>query len=222
VSPLARETGRTCLGCRRQRPRAELVRIVRGPDGAAVFDLEARLPGRGAWVCPAAACLDRLAAGALAHVLRAPVLLPEPAARRATLGAALERRVGNLLGMARRVRALVVGQTGVRAALRDGRAALLLLASDLPPDTLASWREQAGGVPVRAACGSDALGALAGREAFGCAALCSPGLAGAIAAALDQREAISHGSCDNVPSMKRAGRVERRGCAPGRGEATER
>ncbi|HEY5999274.1 MAG TPA: YlxR family protein, partial [bacterium] len=106
------DAGRTCLGCRRRRPRAEMIRIVRDPEGDACFDLEGRLPGRGAWVCPSPACVEALTAGALAHVLRAPVRLAPPQSRRRQLADVLGRRVGNLLTIARRMRGLATGPTG--------------------------------------------------------------------------------------------------------------
>ncbi len=55
---------RMCVACRRRRPKQELVRLVRTvqrPDGPAcdtIVDRRGRLPGRGAYVCPEAGCLD--------------------------------------------------------------------------------------------------------------------------------------------------------------------
>lgn len=48
---------RTCAGCRRVRPKADLVRIARLSDGAAAVDLAGRLPGRGAYVCRTTECV---------------------------------------------------------------------------------------------------------------------------------------------------------------------
>jgi uncharacterized protein len=42
---------RTCVACRTPRPQWELLRIVRGPDGAVRPDPEGELPGRGAYLC---------------------------------------------------------------------------------------------------------------------------------------------------------------------------
>ncbi|MGP8160443.1 MAG: YlxR family protein [Candidatus Dormibacteria bacterium] len=42
---------RTCVGCRRRRPRPELVRLVAGAAGAVILDTPARAPGRGAYLC---------------------------------------------------------------------------------------------------------------------------------------------------------------------------
>lgn len=41
---------RRCVGCRRVRPQAELVRLVQ-TDGVWRLDLKRREPGRGTWVC---------------------------------------------------------------------------------------------------------------------------------------------------------------------------
>jgi predicted RNA-binding protein YlxR (DUF448 family) len=50
---------RTCLGCGEKAPQRALMRL-RVEDGAVVVDRERR-GGRGAWVHPAAACLERAA-----------------------------------------------------------------------------------------------------------------------------------------------------------------
>ncbi|MFS8640208.1 MAG: YlxR family protein, partial [Symbiobacteriaceae bacterium] len=50
---------RTCIGCRAVRPKRELLRIVRTPEGEILFDPSGRRAGRGAYLCPSASCLDR-------------------------------------------------------------------------------------------------------------------------------------------------------------------
>ncbi len=47
---------RTCVGCRRRREKVELLRWVVDRDGIARPDPEARLPGRGAYVCRSPEC----------------------------------------------------------------------------------------------------------------------------------------------------------------------
>ncbi len=42
---------RTCAGCRRRRPKGELLRIALGGEGTVILDVPARAPGRGAYVC---------------------------------------------------------------------------------------------------------------------------------------------------------------------------
>ncbi|MDR1217380.1 MAG: YlxR family protein [Oscillospiraceae bacterium] len=50
---------RLCLGCREMRPKRELIRVVRSPEGAVGLDLNGKSPGRGAYLCRSAACLKR-------------------------------------------------------------------------------------------------------------------------------------------------------------------
>ena len=50
---------RQCLGCREHKPKKELIRVVRSPEGAISLDFKGKLPGRGAYVCPLAACLAK-------------------------------------------------------------------------------------------------------------------------------------------------------------------
>ena len=50
---------RQCLGCREHKPKKELIRVVRSPQGEVALDFKGKLPGRGAYVCPQAACLAK-------------------------------------------------------------------------------------------------------------------------------------------------------------------
>lgn len=50
---------RKCAGCGESKPKKELVRVVRAPDGTVSLDLVGKKPGRGAYVCPKAACLAK-------------------------------------------------------------------------------------------------------------------------------------------------------------------
>jgi len=50
---------RQCLGCREHKPKKELIRVVRSPEGEVSLDFKGKLPGRGAYVCPQAACLSK-------------------------------------------------------------------------------------------------------------------------------------------------------------------
>lgn len=194
-----------------------MIRVVAGPDGTACFDLEGRLPGRGAWVCPAPSCVEALTAGALAHVLRAPAALAPPPQRRALLAQALGRRVGNLLSMARRARGVVFGQTGVRAVLGEGRAHLLLVAGDLSPDAAAAWAERAGEVPVCTLPDAATIGELAGRAPAAVAAVTDQGLAAALRPPCERLRAFGANSCDNV----QPGRGATQGAARGSAAAQE-
>ena len=42
---------RQCLGCREMKPKRELTRVVRSPEGQVSLDARGKAPGRGAYVC---------------------------------------------------------------------------------------------------------------------------------------------------------------------------
>lgn len=51
---------RQCLGCREMKPKGELIRVVRSPEGEISLDFRGKKPGRGAYLCPNEACLARV------------------------------------------------------------------------------------------------------------------------------------------------------------------
>ena len=51
---------RQCLGCREHKPKNELIRVVRSPEGEVSLDFRGKKPGRGAYVCPDAGCLAKV------------------------------------------------------------------------------------------------------------------------------------------------------------------
>jgi predicted RNA-binding protein YlxR (DUF448 family) len=66
---------RTCVGCRRRRPKGDMLRLVRGADGRVDADRAAQ--GRGAYVCADAECVERAQKpGRLAHAFRKPSQAP--------------------------------------------------------------------------------------------------------------------------------------------------
>ena len=50
---------RQCLGCREMKPKKELIRVVRSPEGEIRLDFKGKANGRGAYVCPDAGCLKK-------------------------------------------------------------------------------------------------------------------------------------------------------------------
>ncbi|MGI6632561.1 MAG: RNase P modulator RnpM [Bacillota bacterium] len=54
---------RTCLGCQTVKPKRDMIRIVRTPEGNVVVDETGKKSGRGAYVCPTLECLELLRKG---------------------------------------------------------------------------------------------------------------------------------------------------------------
>lgn len=50
---------RQCLGCREMKPKRELIRAVKSPEGEVSLDFKGKAPGRGAYICPDRECLRK-------------------------------------------------------------------------------------------------------------------------------------------------------------------
>lgn len=49
---------RTCTGCRQEKNKKDLIRVVRDKDGNVCVDATGRKNGRGAYICPEMKCLE--------------------------------------------------------------------------------------------------------------------------------------------------------------------
>ena len=49
---------RMCTGCGEMKPKQEMVRVVKSPEGEIFLDLTGKKPGRGAYVCRNVQCLN--------------------------------------------------------------------------------------------------------------------------------------------------------------------
>ena len=87
---------RTCVACRSERPKREMVRIVRAPDGAVSVDPTGKRSGRGAYLCREGDCRKNATQrGGLARALRTP--LP-PELQAALAGEAMMMNEGGARG----------------------------------------------------------------------------------------------------------------------------
>lgn len=120
---------RRCIVTGEVQPKAGLIRFVAGPDGQVVPDLAEKLPGRGIWVSAHRAAIQKAAAkGLFSRAAKAPVKAPEDLAEMVEAGVA--RRLVELLSLARKSGRAVAGFEKVKGWLAEGRAKVLLQASD--------------------------------------------------------------------------------------------
>lgn len=54
---------RRCIGCMESKPKKELVRVVRSPEGIISVDLTGKKSGRGAYICSSTECLQKAQKG---------------------------------------------------------------------------------------------------------------------------------------------------------------
>lgn len=129
-----------------------MIRFVVGPDRSIIPDLAARLPGRGIWLSASGDVLQRPSAKgdawrqlvrAFARAARGPVSVPPDLPD--VLEAALMRRTGELLGLARRAGQATAGFEKARELLRTRRATLVVQASDGSPAERARFLSGVGG-----------------------------------------------------------------------------
>ena len=50
---------RMCTGCMEMKPKKELIRVVKSPEGEVSVDLTGKKSGRGAYVCKNTECLEK-------------------------------------------------------------------------------------------------------------------------------------------------------------------
>ena len=65
---------RQCMGCREMKPKKELIRVVRSPEGSVSLDFKCKAPGRGAYLCPDLQCLKKARkSGSIGRVLEVEI-----------------------------------------------------------------------------------------------------------------------------------------------------
>lgn len=50
---------RTCISCREQKNKNDLVRVIRTPDGTVLLDKTGKANGRGAYICNSKSCFEK-------------------------------------------------------------------------------------------------------------------------------------------------------------------
>ena len=50
---------RQCMGCPERKEKRQLIRVVRKTDGSVCVDFSGKVSGRGAYICPDKACLNK-------------------------------------------------------------------------------------------------------------------------------------------------------------------
>jgi uncharacterized protein len=214
-----RRRPRRCVARRQPRDRSHMIRFVVAPDGQVVADVDERLPGRGLWLSAERDVLNMAVARNLfAKALRAPVRAgPELVDR---IEATLAARCADLIGLARRAGQVSAGFDQVRAALRSGQVAVLVMARDAAADGRRRMQALAAGLPLVTALDRETLGRALGRGPTVFAAVAPGGLARRLCRAAARLEGFRPGSLvqapgddddDNArrPLPARAGRTKR-------------
>ena len=155
---------------------SEMVRFVVGPDNIVVPDVAGRLPGRGIWLSADRNIIKTACARNLfAFAARQPVKVDGGLAEQ--VETLLVRRCIEYLGLARRAGQAVAGFVKVKGWLREGRAAVLLAASDGSMDGRNKIRQSARDLPEVCLLEAAELGVAFGRNETVHAVIAPGGLA---------------------------------------------
>ena len=120
---------RMCALTRTQRTREDLLRFVASPDGDLVPDLKQALPGRGVWVTLSRqAVAEAVKRKVFARALKREVRLPDDLAD--LVARLLQKDAMSCLSLASKAGLVVAGFDKTEAALKQGRAEVLVAASD--------------------------------------------------------------------------------------------
>lgn len=120
---------RKCIATGEVQPKEGLIRFVVGPDAQIVPDVLEKLPGRGIWVSANKDALETaIKKGLFARGAKQAVQVPDDLL--AQVEQQLAARVINMIALARKSGAAVCGFEKVKGMLADGRAKVLLQASD--------------------------------------------------------------------------------------------
>jgi len=124
---------RSCLGCRETRDRDRLLRFVLSPQGEVVPDLDARLPGRGAYTCISSRCLETALRQRLFNrAFKAEVAALPTDQMIALVARQMRERILGCLGLANRAGKIISGGSLVSDAIRGKiKPGLVLLATDI-------------------------------------------------------------------------------------------
>lgn len=124
---------RSCLGCRQSRDRDALIRFVLSPQGELVADIEAKLPGRGAYTCISRMCLQAaLKQRQFSRAFKREVVTAAPDEMTGQVGGSMQRRVLGYIGLANKAGQVISGGSLVSDAIRSGhKPGLILVATDV-------------------------------------------------------------------------------------------
>lgn len=165
---------RRCIVTGETGPKAGLIRFVAGPEGQIVPDILGKLPGRGIWVTAGRAELTKAAAkGLFARAAKAQVTVPPGLVDE--VERQLARRLVELVSLSRKAGDAVAGFEKVKDWLAQGRAKVLLQASDGSERGKSKLWTPEGGRFFGCLTGSE-LGLAFGRESVIHAALAAGGL----------------------------------------------
>jgi predicted RNA-binding protein YlxR (DUF448 family) len=124
---------RSCLGCRTVHDRDQLLRFVLSPLGEVVPDIEAKLPGRGAYTCISQSCLcSAIKQRQFCRAFKREVANVSADDMVRQVSGNMNGRILGYIGLANRAGKVISGGSMVSDAIRSShKPGLVLLAKDV-------------------------------------------------------------------------------------------
>ena len=124
---------RSCLGCREARDKDQLIRFVLSPQDEVLPDLDAKLPGRGAYICISSRCLENaIKQRQFNRAFKHEVTVFPPDHMAQLVARQMRERILGYLGLANRAGKIVSGGSLVSDAIRGKvKPGLILVAEDI-------------------------------------------------------------------------------------------
>ncbi|MCM2358124.1 MAG: DUF448 domain-containing protein [Geobacteraceae bacterium] len=160
------EPQRSCLSCRTVKEKKDLLRFVLAPDRTLVPDLQAKLPGRGAYTCPKKSCLREAAAKKqFARSFRGEVRSGTPDELVSLVAARMEERIAAYLALANKAGKVASGGDTVAELLTRRTPGIICIAADISPDIgeKVAYQAARAGVEYFTLFDKERLGALLGK-----------------------------------------------------------
>lgn len=186
---------RSCIACRLLAERGTFVRLVCDADGEIHVDRFLKAPGRGAHLCYAQACIDKVAQRNLFGRAFKRAVKPQNAdTLRAAIDAAISARIADTLALVGRARAV---RSGAEALKRFDDVRLLILAHDAAADSANRLIRRAEACEVRWVRHGDAaqLGAVVNQPRRVALGITDPRAATRLALEFERRDRIGVAAC---------------------------
>ncbi len=197
VDKMREDPERRCVVTGEVQPKAGLVRFVLSPEGIIFPDLANKLPGRGIWVTASRDLIAKAAAkGLFSRGAKAPARAPDDLV--AQVEAGLAKRVVELVSLERKAGYAVCGFEKVKDWLADGKAKVLLQASDGSDRGKGKLWTPEGGRWFGCLTANE-LGMAFGRDSVVHAALAAGGLTKRVVEEAAKLNGLRQGTADDPP-----------------------
>lgn len=193
---------RKCIVTGKLLNKEELIRFVLSPDGMVTPDLATDLPGRGLWVVARRDALEKaIEKNLFSRAAKAQATLPDDLL--GLVDTLLARRIGDLIGLARKGGSALCGFDTVKNALLLEKVSILLQASDGSERQISKLRPPKGKARYFRVLTQEELGLSFGRDYVIHAALTGGGLVERIRAEAMRLAGIRHSDQKLISSARK-------------------